>query len=170
MSAQAHGWATATLLLVSTEPRDDLPVDPDVLRRPSRGGHHRRWDVALVIAAGGALGGTMRHGVSVVLDERFEGFPWGTFVANVTGALALAVLMVYLLEVWRPGRYLRPFLGVGVLGGFTTFSTYMNETRVLLQGGQPLVAFAYVGATLLVGLLLTWAGLRLTRRAVGASA
>lgn len=111
----------------------------------------------------------MRHAVSVVLDERFDRFPWGTFTANVIGALLLAVLMVYLLEVVRPSRYLRPFLGVGVLGGFTTFSTYMNETRLLLQDGRPVVAFAYVGATLVVGLFVTGAGLRLTRRVVAAS-
>lgn len=150
------------------EPFDDLPVDPDALPRPSRVGRPRRWDVALAVAAGGAVGGTLRHAVSVGLDTRFDAFPWGTFAANASGALLLAVLMVSLLEVGPPNRYLRPFLGVGLLGGFTTFSTYMNETRVLVQDGRPVVAFMYVAATLLVGLLLTWAGLRLTRRAVGA--
>lgn len=152
---------------MSHDPDDDLPVDPDVLHRPVPRPRQRRWDVALAIAAGGAVGGTMRHAVSVVFDSRFEGFPWGTFTENVTGCLLLAVLMVYLIEVWPPSRYVRPFLGVGVLGGFTTFSTYMNETRELLLDGRAIVAFVYVAATLVAGLLATWMGLRASRRLAG---
>jgi CrcB protein len=151
------------------DPVDDLPVDPDVPHRPVPRSRPRRWDVALAIAAGGAVGGTMRHAVSLVFDARFEGFPWGTFVENVTGCLLLAVLMVYLIEVWPPSRYVRPFLGVGVLGGFTTFSTYMNETRELLLDGRAVIAFSYVAATLVAGILATWLGLGATRRLVGVS-
>jgi fluoride exporter len=152
---------------MTPEPVDDRPVDPEAMPPPSRADHQRRWDIAVVIAAGGAVGGAMRHGVSLVLDSSSDGFPWATFVENVTGCLLLAVLMVYLIEVWPPSRYVRPFLGVGVLGGFTTFSTYMNETRELLLGGRPVIAFGYVAATLVVGLLATWTGLRLARRLAG---
>jgi CrcB protein len=149
-------------------PFDDLPVDPDV-EAPRTPVRQRRWDVALAIAAGGAIGGTMRHAVSVVVPDGGDGFPWGTFVENVSGALVLAVLVVYLVEVWPPSRYARPFLGTGVLGGYTTFSTFMNEARELLLEGRGLVAFGYVAATLLVGLSATLAGLRLGRRAARVS-
>lgn len=152
---------------MSHDPIDDLPVDADVPARPTLRVHHRRWDIALAIAAGGAVGGSMRYGVNLLVDTPDGGFPWATFVENVLGCLLLGALMVYLVDVWRPQRYLRPFLGVGVLGGFTTFSTYTNETRELLLDGEVLLAFLYVGGTVVVGLLATWTGLHVARSAAG---
>jgi CrcB protein len=148
-------------------PDSGSALPPGLLRRPASAARPRRWDLVLVIAAGGAVGGTMRHAVSLVLEPSPSGFPWGTFVENVTGCLLLAVLLVYLMEVWPPSRYVRPFLGVGVLGGFTTFSTFTNETRDLLLDGEVLVALSYVAATLVVGLLATWFGLRAARQMAG---
>ena len=109
----------------------------------------------------------MRHAVSVLVPDGGGGFPWGTFLENVSGAFALAVLVVYLVEVWPPSRYIRPFLATGVLGGYTTFSTFMNEARELLLDGSGSIAFAYVAATLLFGLSATLVGLRLGWRAAG---
>ena len=152
---------------MAEHPFDDLPDDPDVQVRPSRASHSRRWDVALAIAAGGAIGGTMRHAVSLVVPDGSDGFPWGTFVENVSGAFVLALLVVYLVEVWPPSRYTRPFLATGVLGGYTTFSTFMNEARELLLDGRGAIALAYVAATLLLGLTATLVGLRLGRRVAG---
>jgi CrcB protein len=86
-------------------------------------------------------------------------------VENVVGCLLLAALLVVLLEVTRPHRYLRPFLGVGVLGGFTTFSAYTQDARALLLAGEGGLAGLYLGGTLLAGLLATWAGLVLARTA-----
>ena len=83
----------------------------------------RVWDLVLVIAAGGALGGALRYLLNEALPA--SGFPWATFIENVTGCFLLGALMVYLLDVWSPNRYLRPFLAVGVLGG----SRHSRRTR-----------------------------------------
>lgn len=125
-----------------------------------------RGDVLLVISAGGALGSLARWGVGQLLPWNGDGFPWATFVENVSGGLALGMLMVLLLDVWPPHRYLRPFLGVGLLGGYTTFSTYMLETRDLLAGDQVATAFTYLAASLVVGLAAVWIGIVAARSAV----
>jgi CrcB protein len=67
--------------------------------------------------------------------------------------------MVLVLDLWPPSRHLRPFLATGFLGGFTTFSAYMLETRNLLDDGHAGTAAAYVVATLVVGLTATWVGI-----------
>jgi CrcB protein len=127
-----------------------------------------RWDVLLVIAAGGALGSLGRWALAEAFPHGEGHVAWGTFVANVTGALLLGVLMVLVLDVWPPHRYVRPFLGVGVLGGYTTFSTYMLDTRALLASGEVPTALTYLFGTLLCGLAAVWAGIALTRGLVAA--
>lgn len=155
---------------------DQLPVDPDV---PAGSGLdprderrlldvvRSRWDVLLVISAGGALGSLARWGVGELLPWSGDGFPWATFVENVSGGFALGVLMVLLLDLWPARRYLRPFLGVGVLGGYTTFSTYMLESRDLLAGDQAATAFAYLAGSLVAGLVAVWLGITLARASAG---
>jgi CrcB protein len=125
-------------------------------------------DVAAVVAAGGALGGLARWALNEIVPAAGGGFPWSTLVENVSGSFLLGALMVFLLDVWPPGRYLRPFLGVGVLGGFTTFSTYTSETRALLLDGQVVLAVVYLLGTVVAGLAAAWAGLVLARLAAGA--
>lgn len=123
----------------------------------------QRWDLLLVIAAGGALGSLGRWSLAEAFPHREGQVAWGTVVANVTGALLLGVLMVLALDVWPSRRYVRPFLGVGVLGGYTTFSTYMLDTRDLLASGDAVTAFGYLFGTLLGGLAAVWAGVVLAR-------
>ncbi|GAB3254951.1 fluoride efflux transporter FluC [Nocardioides dilutus] len=126
-----------------------------------------RWDVLLVVAAGGALGSLGRWGVGEVVPWSGDGFPWATFIENISGGLALGVLIVFLLDVWPPHRYLRPFLGVGLLGGYTTFSAYMLESRDLLAGGEAATAFAYLGGSLVAGLTAVWLGIASARAGAG---
>jgi fluoride exporter len=125
-----------------------------------------RWDVLLVVAAGGALGSLARWGIGEVLPWSGDGFPWATFVENVSGGFALGVLMVFLLDVWPPNRYARPFLGIGLLGGYTTMSTYLLETRDLFAGGEAATALAYLFGSLVVGLVAVWLGIGAGRLAV----
>jgi fluoride exporter len=129
-----------------------------------------RWDVVLAVAIGGALGSVARWGVAEAFDGPAAGFPWATFVVNVTGAFLLGVLMVLVVDRWPDSRHVRPFLGVGVLGGYTTFSTAMADTHALVDADRGLLVVAYLGATLVVGLLAVWAGLAFTRRLVSAGA
>lgn len=148
-------------------PTPHQPVDPDVLASDRvRSPHPRlpdvlreRWDVLLVISAGGALGSLARWGLGELLPHGPGDFAWSTFVANVTGALLLGVLMAFMVDLLASTRYVRPFLGVGLMGGYTTFSTYLLDTQHLLTSGRPWLAPAYVGGTLLVGLAAVWAGL-----------
>lgn len=168
----------------STHPsRAHLPVDSDVeadaadrelarstgVIRETRSILAARWDVLLVIAAGGALGSLARWGLGELVGGDADRFPWATFVANVTGSFALGVLMVLAVELFSTSRYLRPFLGVGLLGGFTTFSTYQLDTRALVAADRVPLAAVYVGGTVVSVLLAVWLGLALARSVVAAA-
>jgi CrcB protein len=118
-----------------------------------------RGDILAVIAAGGALGSLARWGLAQAMPHPAAAFPWATFDANVSGCFLLGVLMIFVTDVWPPSRYVRPFLGVGVLGGFTTFSTYTLDTRALLLSGRTGLAGLYVLASLVCGLIAVWAGI-----------
>lgn len=154
---------------VSDDPFPEIPVDPDATTRTVVRGtaRHRRWDIALVVAAGGAVGGGARYLVNETWPTTTDGFPWATLIENVSGCLLLGVLMVFLIDVWRPTRFGRPFLATGVLGGYTTFSTYTADTRGLVQEGRLPVALVYLFGTLLLGLFATWVGLRSARAVAG---
>ncbi|WP_373291871.1 fluoride efflux transporter CrcB [Nocardia pneumoniae] len=138
------------------------PIETDTLA-PGRALWRTHGVVLLVVAAGGALGALARYGLAQGLPAHPGHFPVATFVTNVSGCFLIGVLMVAVTEIWAAHRLLRPFLGVGVLGGFTTFSTYANEIRGLLQPGTVAVAFAYSAGTLICALLATAAAMWLTR-------
>lgn len=125
--------------------------------------------VLAVIAVGGGLGALARYGLAEVMPTAPGRFPWATFLANVGGCLLIGVLMVLITEVWSAHRLVRPFLGVGFLGGFTTFSTYAEETRTLLTPSSVVLAFTYLAGTLVAALLAVIAGVWLTRAATGAA-
>jgi CrcB protein len=121
------------------------------------------WAVLGAVSAGGAVGAVARYGLGVALPHRPGTYPWATFLVNVTGCLLIGVLMVLMAEVWAAHRLLRPFLGTGLLGGYTTFSTYVVDTRRLVDAGAPATAAAYLAGTLAVALLATYLGVLATR-------
>ena len=150
----------------------DLPTDPDAnLRMPRLRWEMRRppWAVLAVVSAGGIIGACARHALDLAWPHPPGGFPWATFVINVSGCMLIGVLMVLIIEVWSAHRLLRPFLGVGVLGGYTTFSTYAVDVQRLLAAGAARTAMLYLAGTVLAALAAVYAGVTLTRRVTRAS-
>ena len=121
----------------------------------------------LTVFLGAGLGGALRHGVNVAAARMLgTGFPFGTLIVNVAGCFVMGVLVGVFARFHNPSQTTRLFLTTGVLGGFTTFSTYAVDTRRLLAGGHPGTAFAYLLATLLAALTAVWLGATTTRRLV----
>lgn len=114
-------------------------------QRPRRAGP--RPDVLAVIAAGGVLGAEARYGIGVLLPHAGDTWPWSTLVVNVSGCVLIGVLMVVITEFVDAHRLVRPFLGIGLLGGYTTFSTATVDALTLLTAGRPGVAIGYLVAT-----------------------
>jgi fluoride exporter len=142
----------------------ERPIDPDVdLRVPAQRAE-AGWAVLAVIAAGGALGALARAGAQALLPAAPGAFPWATFLVNVTGCALIGVLMVLITEVRPAHRLIRPFLGVGVLGGFTTFSAYAVEARQVIAAGATVTGVLYLAGTMVAALAAVWAGVRVTRR------
>ena len=141
------------------------PVGPDVDRRRARATRHRRDEATLLatIAAGGALGALARFAAGRVWPTAGTAFPWTTWAVNLVGCALIGVLMVLVTDLWTGRRLLRPFLGTGVLGGFTTFSTYAVDIQRLSTGGQLPTALAYLVATVAAALLAVWAAAAGTR-------
>ncbi|TQJ49123.1 CrcB family protein [Phycicoccus sp. SLBN-51] len=119
------------------------------------------------IATGGVLGSLGRWTVGLALPHTPSQVPWGTFVVNVTGSAAMGVLVVWVLSMDRPHPWLRPFLGVGVLGGWTTFSSYAVEGRDLFASGSPWLGLGYVLGSLVVGLFAVGVGVTAGERLFG---
>jgi CrcB protein len=140
-------------------------VVPHVTSRPQAGRSTAgfRAGVLIAIGAGGAIGSAARHEVALAVPNAPGGFPWATFLVNVTGSLALGLLMTLVNERWPPTRYVRPFAGIGVCGGYTTWSTFMTDSTLLARDGHLTMAVGFLAATLVCGLAATMAGIRLGR-------
>jgi CrcB protein len=122
------------------------------------------------ISAGGALGAVARYGALLVWPVSGGGFPWAVFGINVLGSALIGVLMVLVAEGGRgAGAHplVRPFLGVGVLGGFTSFSTYAMDVSGLLGRGELLMALSYALGTVAGAVGAVWVAATVMRRAVG---
>ena len=148
---------------------DQRPIDSDVdvhiaAQRTELARSHGR--VLLVVALGGGIGALARYGIGLLLPTTPGHFPYGTFVINVLGCALIGVLMALVGEVYPNSPLARPFFGTGILGGFTTFSTYTNEFRALLRPGTVPLALLYLAGTLICALLAVSLATWLTRRAV----
>jgi fluoride exporter len=172
--ARARSVATeVTVVTADHPPRDDDNadgIDPDVdhavpARRWELAGHP--WDVLGAIAAGGVIGAEARYGIGLVLPHVAGGWPWATLLINITGCLLIGVLMVVITELAEPHRLVRPFLGVGVLGGYTTFSTYTVDVLSMAEAGRLGPALGYLVATPVAAVLACAAGAGATRQIAG---
>lgn len=118
--------------------------------------------VLAAVAIGGALGSLARYAVDVAAPAPEDGFPLGTFLVNVVGCLLLGAVAGWVYDR-RRHRLAAPFLVVGVLGGFTTFSAYTVATVDLALRGEVGLAAGYLLGTLAAALVAVEAGLLLTR-------
>ncbi|MGF1236459.1 fluoride efflux transporter CrcB [Streptomyces sp. SID8499] len=145
------------------------PTDPDVdLRVPAQRRELGRgqWPVIAAVAVGGAVGACARYGAALLWPTATGAFPWSTFWVNVIGCGVIGVFMVIITDVWAAHRLVRPFFGTGVLGGFTTFSTYAVDIQRLVDGGHARTGLLYLAATMLAALAAVWATANLTRRVI----
>ncbi|MCS0601190.1 fluoride efflux transporter CrcB [Streptomyces sp. LP11] len=145
------------------------PTDPDVdLHVPAQ--RRQSWraqgPIVAVVALGGAIGASVRYGAGLLWPTASGAFPWTTLWVNVVGCAVIGAFMVLITDVWAAHRLVRPFFGTGVLGGFTTFSTYALDIQRLVDGGHPRTGLAYLAATLCAALAAVWLAATVTRRLV----
>ena len=119
----------------------------------------------LLVAAGSAIGGVLRYLLPLLLKAP-KGFPWATLSINVVGSLLIGFLSGVLARHFAgsaTGEGLRAFVLVGFCGGFTTFSTFSNETFHLLENGQGWAAAAYAATSVAAGLFAVALGCGMAR-------
>jgi fluoride exporter len=141
--------------------RPELPLDPDA---PAL--HLRPAGIGLV-AVGGVVGTLSRYGLAVLAPSRAGSWPWGTFTANMVGALVLGALLEALArsgpdEGWR--QRARLLVGTGFCGGLTTYSTFATEADLLVRSHDSGLAVAYLATSVIGGLLATVAGIAVAAR------
>jgi CrcB protein len=117
----------------------------------------------LMAAVGGALGALVRWGITVLVPASPGHWPWATFAVNLSGCLAIGVLLAVLPTRFPHVSWLRPLLAVGFLGGYTTFSTFAVESVRLADGGAWPIAAGYVVASVAGGAACVFAGLAAAR-------
>ena len=120
-----------------------------------------------LVAAGGALGSVLRYLVGLWTLRGFgPSFPWGTLAVNVTGSFLIGVLSEAIARKFGASAEMRVFLITGILGGYTTFSAFSLDAITLMEGGEPVTAAIYVGASVLLSAIAVFAGLALMRAMV----
>lgn len=121
----------------------------------------------LLVAAGGAIGAALRHGIGLLsLRHLPSTWPWATFTVNILGGLAMGMLVGWLaLKAEGAGQDLRLFLATGLLGGFTTFSAFSLETVNMIRTGETAKALAYIVLSVGCSVAALGLGLLLARRA-----
>jgi CrcB protein len=120
----------------------------------------------LFVFLGAGLGGVLRHFLNLTIGRAFgTDFPWATAFINISGSLIMGLFVGWLAFRGAGGwtQHARLFFATGVLGGYTTFSTFSLETILLIERNQIGAALAYVGGSVIIGVLSLWGGLWLAR-------
>ena len=119
----------------------------------------------VIVFIGGGLGAALRHGVNLLSARLFgTAFPWHTLIENVTGSLVMGFLAAYFAFKADPSsQHWRLFLTTGILGGYTTFSTFSLDSALLLQKGAYIQAASYMIGSVLLSVLALFAGLWIVR-------
>lgn len=116
------------------------------------------------IALGGAFGAVLRHFVNVAAFKLFgDGFPWGTFTVNILGSFAMGLLIAIFAHYWQPSQTMKVFLVTGLLGAFTTFSTFSLDVSALWERGAMMPAFAYVAGSVILSIGALFLAMALVR-------
>lgn len=111
----------------------------------------------LLVALGGAMGSVCRYLISKMITSAF---PWGTFSVNIIGSLLIG-LLVGLSSRETISPEMKLLLVTGFCGGFTTFSTFANESFAMLKAGDAILAALYIGASVMVGIIAVWLGMNI---------
>jgi CrcB protein len=119
--------------------------------------------VLIAIALGGAAGSLARYAVAATIQQPPMQFPWGIFVVNVTGSFLMGIIVELSALKLSMSPELRAFLTVGVLGGYTTFSTFSLDSALLIERGAYLSAAGYIVGSALLSILALFAGLWIVR-------
>ncbi|WP_308312525.1 fluoride efflux transporter CrcB [Streptomyces sp. ISL-11] len=141
-------------------------MEPSARERRRASRRRDQLPIVCAVSLGGGLGAAARYGASLLWPTAPGAFPWTTLIVNVIGCAVIGVFLVVITEVWAAHRLVRPFFGTGVLGGFTTFSTYAVDIQHLVDRGRAATGLAYLGLTLLSALAAVWATAALTRRVI----
>jgi len=132
----------------------------------ARSAHKASMNKLLLVAAGGAVGSVARYLVGAgALRVMGPGWPYGTFTVNIVGGFLMGCLASWLaLRGNGSGEPWRVLLGVGVMGGFTTFSSFSLETALMIQKRDYVPAFSYAAASVLLSVAALFAGLMIARK------
>ena len=119
------------------------------------------------VAAGGAIGAVLRHSANVFALKLFgDGFPWGTLIVNVLGSFIMGALVAWFAHVWQPSHEVRALLITGVLGAFTTFSTFSLDVATLWERNALIPAAGYITSSVILSVGALFIAIFLVRNLV----
>lgn len=121
----------------------------------------------IAVACGGAIGASARYAVSLAISEFMgKAFPFGTMTVNVIGSLIMGMLVGMMALKWNVSEEIKAFLMVGVMGGFTTFSSFSMDFAHLFEKGQMLHGFYYIAGSVLLGIGGFFIGMHITKNII----